>query len=136
MPGEPWTRNAPFTKQSRTDCTSVSACAGRTCSLVWLKSAKRTGRLATVRRNTRNEFTEQETLMRAITHMNGNAKVRLDPQESDTNDLLNWDVFVTPSIPTVWSDLPPGTKQLMWSPISSTLIYGKRDAVLIDAFIT
>jgi glyoxylase-like metal-dependent hydrolase (beta-lactamase superfamily II) len=68
--------------------------------------------------------------MKAVTHMNGNAKVRLDPQESDTNDLLNWDVFVTPSIPTVWSDLPPGTKQLMWSPISSTLIYGKRDAVL------
>ena len=24
----------------------------------------------------------------------------------------------------------------MWSPISSTLIYGKRDAVLVDAFIT
>jgi glyoxylase-like metal-dependent hydrolase (beta-lactamase superfamily II) len=74
--------------------------------------------------------------MKAVTHMNGNAKVRLDPQENDTNDLLNWDVFVTPGIPTVWSDLPPGTKQLMWSPISSTLIYGKRDAVLVDAFIT
>jgi hypothetical protein len=45
---------------------------------------------------------------------------------------LNWDVFVTPGIPTVTSDLPPGTKQQMWSPISSTLIYGKRDAVLRD----
>jgi hypothetical protein len=32
---------------------------------------------------------------------------------------LNWDVFVTPGIPTVTSDLPPGTKQAMWSPISS-----------------
>jgi glyoxylase-like metal-dependent hydrolase (beta-lactamase superfamily II) len=52
------------------------------------------------------------------------------------NDLLNWNVFVTPGVPTVTSDLPPGTKQLMWSPISSTLIYGKRDAVLVDAFIT
>ena len=50
--------------------------------------------------------------------------------------LLNWDVFVTPGIPTVTSDLPPGTKQQMWQPISSTLIYGKRDAVLVDAFIT
>src|SRR6266404_2367838 len=49
---------------------------------------------------------------------------------------LNWDVFVTPGIPTVTSDLPPGTKQQMWSPISSTLIYGKRDAVLVDAPIT
>jgi glyoxylase-like metal-dependent hydrolase (beta-lactamase superfamily II) len=43
---------------------------------------------------------------------------------------------VTPGIPTVTSDLAPGTNQLMWSPISSTLISGKRDAVLVDAFIT
>jgi glyoxylase-like metal-dependent hydrolase (beta-lactamase superfamily II) len=49
---------------------------------------------------------------------------------------LNWDVFVTPGIPTVTSDLPPGMKQQMWSLISSTLIYGRRDAVLVDAFIT
>jgi glyoxylase-like metal-dependent hydrolase (beta-lactamase superfamily II) len=57
--------------------------------------------------------------------------------EVRTRDIpLNWDVFVTPGIPTVTSDLPPGTKQQMWSPISSTLIYGKRDAVLVDAFIT
>jgi len=45
-------------------------------------------------------------------------------------------VFVTPGIPTVASDLAPGTKQLMWSPISSTLVYGKRDAVVVNAFIT
>jgi glyoxylase-like metal-dependent hydrolase (beta-lactamase superfamily II) len=45
-------------------------------------------------------------------------------------------VFVTPPIPFVTSDLPPGTKQGMWSPISSTLIYGQRDAVLVDAFLT
>jgi hypothetical protein len=58
------------------------------------------------------------------------------PKESGMNDLLNWDVFVTPGIPTVTSDPPPGTKQLMWSPISSTLISGEQDAVLVDAFIT
>ena len=58
-------------------------------------------------------------------------------EEVRTRDIpLNWDVFVTPGIPTVTSDLPPGTKQQMWSPISSTLIYGKRDAVPVDAFIT
>jgi len=57
--------------------------------------------------------------------------------EVGTRDIpLNWDVFVTPGIPTVTSDLPPGTKQQTWSPISSTLIYGKRDAVLVGAFIT
>ena len=54
-----------------------------------------------------------------------------------TRDIpLNWDVFVTPGIPMVTSELPPGTKQGMWPPISSTLIYGKRDAVLVDTFIT
>ena len=49
---------------------------------------------------------------------------------------LKWEVFVTPGIPVVTSDLAPGSKQRLWSPISSTLIYGKRDAVLGDAFIT
>ena len=49
---------------------------------------------------------------------------------------LNWNLLVTPGIPTVTSDLAPGRKQLMWSPISSTLISGKRDAVLVDTFIT
>ena len=46
---------------------------------------------------------------------------------------LHWDVFVTPGISMVTSDLPPGATQGMWSPIASTLIYGKRDAVLVDA---
>jgi glyoxylase-like metal-dependent hydrolase (beta-lactamase superfamily II) len=49
---------------------------------------------------------------------------------------LQWDVFVTPGIPIVTSNPPPGAKQAMWSPISSTLIYGRRDAVLVDTFIT
>jgi glyoxylase-like metal-dependent hydrolase (beta-lactamase superfamily II) len=49
---------------------------------------------------------------------------------------LNWDVLVTPGIPAVTSDLAPGTKPLMWSPISATLIFGKRNSVLVDTFIT
>jgi glyoxylase-like metal-dependent hydrolase (beta-lactamase superfamily II) len=57
--------------------------------------------------------------------------------ELRTRDVpLNWKVFVTPSIPVVANDLPPGAKQRLWSPMSSTLIYGNRDAVLVDAFIT
>jgi hypothetical protein len=52
------------------------------------------------------------------------------------NGSLNWEVLVTPGIPAVTSDLAPGTKQSMWSPISSTLISGKRDAILVDTFIT
>jgi glyoxylase-like metal-dependent hydrolase (beta-lactamase superfamily II) len=49
---------------------------------------------------------------------------------------LRWEVFVTPSIPVITSDLAPGEKERPWPPISSTLIYGERDAVLVDAFIT
>jgi glyoxylase-like metal-dependent hydrolase (beta-lactamase superfamily II) len=49
---------------------------------------------------------------------------------------LTWDVFLAPSIPTITSDLPPGEKQRPWPPISSTLISGERDAVLVDTPIT
>jgi glyoxylase-like metal-dependent hydrolase (beta-lactamase superfamily II) len=50
--------------------------------------------------------------------------------------LLNWDVFITPGIPVVTSTPAPNTKETFWHPITSTLIYGKRDAVLVDTFIT
>ena len=49
---------------------------------------------------------------------------------------LKWDVFLAPSIPAITSDLPPGEKQRPWPPISSTLISGERDAVLVDTPIT
>jgi glyoxylase-like metal-dependent hydrolase (beta-lactamase superfamily II) len=49
---------------------------------------------------------------------------------------LSWDVFLAPSIPAITSDLPPGEKQRPWPPISSTLIFGERDAVLVDTPIT
>ena len=46
-----------------------------------------------------------------------------------------WEVFLAPSIPAT-SDLPLGEKQRLWPPISSTLISGERDAVLVDTPIT
>src|SRR5262249_44287613 len=50
--------------------------------------------------------------------------------------LLNWDVFMTPGI-TIRTNTPaPNTKETFWHPLSSTLIYGKRDAVLVDTFLT
>jgi glyoxylase-like metal-dependent hydrolase (beta-lactamase superfamily II) len=52
------------------------------------------------------------------------------------NRPLKWDVFVSSQIPAVTSELPPGATEMKWSPISSTLISGERDAVLIDTFIT
>src|SRR6266403_3966006 len=48
------------------------------------------------------------------------------------NVSLRWDVFLAPSIPAITSDLPPGAKERPWPPISSTLISGERDAVLVD----
>src|SRR6187200_116121 len=58
--------------------------------------------------------------------------------EVGTRDIppLNWDVLATPGIPIATSDLPAGTKQAMFQAIASTLIYGKRDAVLVDAYMT
>ncbi|MFI5798726.1 MBL fold metallo-hydrolase [Streptomyces sp. NPDC051677] len=49
---------------------------------------------------------------------------------------LRYAVHVAPPIPTTMPDVPPGTGQLMWSPISSTLVYGERDAVLVDPVMT
>ena len=49
---------------------------------------------------------------------------------------LQWDVLVSAQIPVVTSDLPPGVSKMKWSPISSTLISGERDAVLVDTAIT
>jgi glyoxylase-like metal-dependent hydrolase (beta-lactamase superfamily II) len=52
------------------------------------------------------------------------------------NTPLNWDVIVAPSLPVVADDVPPGAQQRMFSPVSATLIFGKRDAVLVDALLT
>src|SRR5258708_19899576 len=49
---------------------------------------------------------------------------------------LQGDVFISSQIPAVTNDLPPGASEMKWSPISSTLISGKRDAVLVDTAIT
>jgi glyoxylase-like metal-dependent hydrolase (beta-lactamase superfamily II) len=56
--------------------------------------------------------------------------------EMNARPALGWDVFVTPGIPIVTIDLPPGVKQAYFQAMASTLIYGTRDAVLVDAFMT
>ena len=50
--------------------------------------------------------------------------------------LPNWDVFVTPGIPIVTPDKPRGVRETYFQAMASTLIYGARDAVLVDAFMT
>ena len=52
------------------------------------------------------------------------------------NTSLTWEVFLAPSIPAIAPDLAPGETARPWPPISSTLISGERDAVLVDTPIT
>src|SRR5258707_15778853 len=54
------------------------------------------------------------------------------PTDSPT---LKWNVLVTNRQGLV-RDLPPGKEQWTWVPTSATLIFGQRDAVLVDAFLT
>ena len=58
------------------------------------------------------------------------------PILSTAKSHLKWDVFVTPSTPVVTTDFAPGEHERPWPPISSTLIYGLRHAVVVDSFIT
>ncbi|CAN7157457.1 MBL fold metallo-hydrolase [Duganella sp. LjRoot269] len=48
---------------------------------------------------------------------------------------LRYQVF-TATRPGLTRDIPPGKESLMWVANSATLIYGERDAVLIDTFLT
>jgi hypothetical protein len=49
---------------------------------------------------------------------------------------LMWDVFVGPPAPLAGGEARPGQMARTWSPISTTLISGEHDAVLIDALLT
>jgi glyoxylase-like metal-dependent hydrolase (beta-lactamase superfamily II) len=49
---------------------------------------------------------------------------------------LAWSTYVAAPKPVVAEHLAPGETREMWSPTSSTLIYGDRDAVLVDALLT
>src|SRR5882672_1842521 len=66
-----------------------------------------------------------------------NAEKTAGTLENDAQpDDLHWDVFVTPGIPIVTRDKPPGVRETFFQATASTLIYGVRDAVLVDAFMT
>ena len=57
-------------------------------------------------------------------------------EQSSEKALLNWDVFVTPGIPIVTPDRPSAVRETYFQAMAATLIYGVRDAVLVDAFMT
>jgi len=60
----------------------------------------------------------------------------MSPTKDSQAGLLNWDVFVTPGIPIVTRDKPPDVQETYFQATAATLIYGMRDAVLVDAFMT
>ena len=49
---------------------------------------------------------------------------------------LAWDVFTSAPLRTLGDDPPPGQQYRIWPPISSTLIAGNNNAVLVDTPIT
>ena len=60
------------------------------------------------------------------------------PDSARTTDItsLTWNLFLAPTIPAITTDVAPGETERLWPPISSTLISGARDAVLVDTPIT
>jgi glyoxylase-like metal-dependent hydrolase (beta-lactamase superfamily II) len=48
---------------------------------------------------------------------------------------LKWETFITRR-PSLSRDVPAGKDDLKWVPNTATLIYGERDAVLVDTFLT
>lgn len=55
---------------------------------------------------------------------------------AEKHSALDWEVFVTPGISIVAPDRPPGIDETYFQAMASTLIYGDKDAVLVDAFLT
>ena len=55
---------------------------------------------------------------------------------SDTTSAFGYDVYVSPAKPFVAQEPPRFGGEPTWSPTSSTLIFGKQDAVLVDALLT
>jgi hypothetical protein len=49
---------------------------------------------------------------------------------------LTYQVYVAPIIAMAGKDVPPGQSRSTWSPISATLICGRKDAVLVDPLMT
>jgi hypothetical protein len=66
---------------------------------------------------------------------NANKEDRLMTGLATRSTPLKWKVLVTKR-QGIARDLPPGKEQWAWVPTSATLIYGRRDAVLVDAFLT
>jgi glyoxylase-like metal-dependent hydrolase (beta-lactamase superfamily II) len=79
----------------------------------------------------RNESHRRSKMSQIGPNLAKTANAQVNPTSA-----LGWDVFVTPGIPIVTPDRPPGIRETFFQAMASTLIYGTRDAVLVDAFMT
>jgi len=80
-----------------------------------------------------------ELLAQHATAMGSDAEERrfaMNTIKDSQPDALKWELFVTPGIPIVTSDRPASVQETYFQAMASTLIYGRRDAVLVDAFMT
>ena len=59
-----------------------------------------------------------------------------DDSKDSQSEPLKWEVFVTPGIPIAMPERPAGVQETYFQAMASTLICGKRDAILVDAFMT
>jgi glyoxylase-like metal-dependent hydrolase (beta-lactamase superfamily II) len=64
------------------------------------------------------------------------ADVRVSYGLGMSKEPLKWEVFVTPGIPIAMAERPAGVRETVFQAMASTLIYGQRDAILVDAFMT
>src|ERR1700684_232529 len=78
----------------------------------------------------RREMMKLASLAVMLPMMPGVAKA--NPEKASS---LRYNAF-TITRPGRGGDMPPGKESLMWIANSATLIYGERDAVLVDAFMT
>ena len=62
-------------------------------------------------------------------------KTQTEPRQTSASP-LKWEVFVTPGIPIRTADRPADIAETFFQTMASTLIYGERDAVLVDTFMT
>jgi hypothetical protein len=58
------------------------------------------------------------------------------PETGHAAARLEYQAFTAKRPAGLSRDLPPGYESLAWVANSATLIYGKRDAVLVDTFLT
>ena len=58
------------------------------------------------------------------------------PTISSASPVLRWEVFVTPGIPIRTADRPADITETFFQAMASTLIFGEKDAVLVDTFMT